>query len=289
VIAFDRPDTGRRPYLGYRDADGETPFGKYFDDRMAPLAPHVTEALAIGPQSPELLGDVSSAPSLLEEGHQQIETGYVLSADGGVRVAVRTPMPGVTAEMWDWWFGWHGSDSRRYKLWHPRAHLYAEWADGPDEGRRGRERYVGRTSFVDEYLGSTLAKAAIQFVPPSRLQIDETVIPAGGGRTMICARLGSSQFPVDVGYLLHDVRALEGGSEMRSRFWLGGRHVRPRAGASALGTATSRLGGVLFRQGAPAAAALLVHCAQEMAHLASFLAPLHDELGRGEAGGDEPG
>ena len=101
------------------------------------------------------------------------ENGFGLGPDGSIRVAVRTRMPGVSPAMWDWWFGWHGSDSRRYKLWHPRAHLYAEWADGPDGDRRGRERYVGRTSFVDEYIGSTLARAAIRFVPPAELGFAE--------------------------------------------------------------------------------------------------------------------
>jgi hypothetical protein len=196
---------------------------------------------------------------------------------------VLTKMPGVTAEMWDWWFGWHGCDARRYKLWHPRAHLHAEWADGADAGRRGRERYVGRTSFVDEYLGSRLARAAIRFVAPSELGIDEASLAPGKHRTMVCARLGSSQFPVDVGWLLHDVRETDDGSEMRSRFWLGGSHIRARTGGPAVGAVTSRLGGLVFRQGETAAEALLVHCSQEMSHLASFLAELHAEL----SGSDE--
>lgn len=273
-----KPDPARRPYLGYHEGDEATPFGRFYRSEMAPLPPQVVEALALGAQAPALLGDLDSASDLCAGGYLPVENGYTIAPDGSSRVAVLTKMPGVSAEMWDWWFGWHGCDARRYKLWHPRAHLYAEWNDGPDLGRRGRERYVGRTSFVDEYIGATLAKAAIRFVPPPVLGIDEDELAPAKSRTMICARIGSSQFPVDAGWLLHDVRATEDGSEMRSRFWLGGRHIALRAGAPGLGAVTTRLGGRVFRQGPTAAEALLVHCSQEMSHLASFLAELHAEL-----------
>lgn len=62
------------------------------------------------------------AASIVDEGYQQTENGYGILGDGSMQVSVRTDMPGVTPAMWAWWFGWHGSDTRRYKLWHPRAH-----------------------------------------------------------------------------------------------------------------------------------------------------------------------
>ena len=36
-------------------------------------------------------------------------------------------MPRVHPEMWDWWFAWHSVESDRYRLWHPEAHLHAEF------------------------------------------------------------------------------------------------------------------------------------------------------------------
>jgi hypothetical protein len=185
---------------------------------MAPLAPIAVAAMSLGPQSPEIFGGLESAPALLDEDKGTAETGYALGSDGSIRVHVLTPMAGVTAEMWDWWFGWHGSDPRRYKLWHPQAHMYAEWADGDDGDRRGRERYVGRTSFIDEYLGSTLLRGAIRFVPPGELGLDETRLVAGRGETAVCARVGSSRMPVDAGYLVHHVRRADRG---RSAGWRG--------------------------------------------------------------------
>ena len=60
-------------------------------------------------------------------------------------------MPGVTPQMWEWWFGWHGSDSRRYKLWHPRAHVSAHWADGGGGGH-----YIVGAAVSEEDIGSPI-------------------------------------------------------------------------------------------------------------------------------------
>ena len=49
----------------------------------------------------------------------------------------------------------------------------------------------------------------------------------GDNEVAICARLGSSDVPVDVGWLVHHVRST---AETRSRFWMGGRHVGLRTG-----------------------------------------------------------
>jgi hypothetical protein len=150
-------------YLGYRDGDADTPWGSFFNPEMAPLPRHVVTALEHGPQADQTLLEFDDAATLLDEGYQQTENGYGRLRDGGLQVSARTDMPGVTPAMWDWWFGWHGSDSRRYKLWHPRAHVSARWRDG-----RGDGGYVGRTSMVQEYLGSAFSRPAIQFGRRSR-------------------------------------------------------------------------------------------------------------------------
>jgi len=64
------------------------------------------------------------------------------------------------------------------------------------------------------------------------------------------------------------------GAEMRSRFWMGGRHVAVRTGKS-LADRVLRL--IAARQ-LPDLRDLLVHCAQEMNHLAWFLPALHERL-----------
>ena len=180
-------------------------------------------------------------------------------------------MPGVTPAMWNWWFAWHGSHAQRYKLWHPRAHVHVAWEDG----RSDLDHYVGRLSKVVEYVGAARLNLTIRFVPPSSLGLDESLL-AQRGETAICARGGLAGTPMETGWLIHHVRPVPGGSEMRSRFWIGGANVRPRAMTgpvgALIGRAASRLAPLPIRQ----AADLLVHCAQEMNHLAAILPQLHE-------------
>ncbi len=250
--------------LGYRQDDYDTSFADFYQPEMAALPGHVVDALHQGPLAGPTLPQFDDAGSLLGDGYQQTENGYGVLRDGGLQVSVRTDMLGVTPTMWSWWFGWHGSDSRRYKLWHPRAHVSAQWADGGGDGR-----YLGRTSLVQEYLGSTFTRAAIRFIEPSAIGLQNI----GDHEVAICARLGSSDLPVDVGWLVHYVRPTPDGAEMRSRFWMGGKHVGVRANlANRLTDAAVRP--VAARQ-LPDPRDLLVHCAQEMNHLAGFLPMLY--------------
>lgn len=252
-------------YLGYRAGDADSPFGGFFSPEMAPLPGHVVRALEHGPQAAPVLPELGSPATLLDAGYQQTENGYGFLGTGGIQVSVRTDMPGVTPRMWDWWFGWHGSDTRRYKLWNPRAHVSAQWRDAHGDGH-----YVGRTSLVREYLGSTLTKVAIQFVEPAKLGLTPAT-----GEIAVCARLGSADLPVDVGWLIHHVRPTTDGAEMRSRFWMGGPHVAVRHGNL---LADSLVRPIAARQ-LPDPRDLLVHCAQEMNHLAGFLPELHARFG----------
>jgi DAPG hydrolase PhiG domain len=265
-------------YLGMRDGDlRDKPYAKHWNPRMAPLAPHAIEALATGPVAGPVMLALEDAGRLLEPGHDDLENGFCLTHRGALHVAIRTEMPDVTPAMVDWWFGWHSDEPQRYKLWHPRAHVHAAWATPGVGAATGRARYVGRVSHVDEYLGSTLGRFAIHFVPPGQLGISGPSIADPGGDTAVCARVGFADYPVDAGYLVHHVRRVAGGSEMRSRFWLGAPYAAGRGGGLA-GVAV-RLAKGLRRPGEADGRALLAHCSQEMTHLASFLPRIHAELG----------
>jgi hypothetical protein len=254
-------------YLGYLADDYNTAFADFFQPEMAPLPRHVAEALEHGPQAAPTLPAFDDVAVMLDEGYQQTENGYGVLRDGGIHVSVRTDMPGVTPAMWSWWFGWHGSDARRFKLWHPRAHVSVAWSDGGGDGD-----YVGRTSLVQEYLGSTFARPAIQFVAPSVLGLGADRLTDA---VAICATIGSSDIPVDVGWVVHHVRPTADGAEMRSRFWMGGRHVALRAGKSL----ADRAFRPIAARRIPDPRDLIVHCAQEMNHLAGFLPELYERFG----------
>lgn len=273
-----RPIPEKDLYLGYSDRDLATsPYAPFYRPDLAPLSETVREALLVGPVAAELLTPVERAADLLAPGYGPVETGYAVSRDGAARINVLTPMPGVTPAMWDWWFAWHGCEPQRYKLWHPRAHVHVGWADGRDDP----DSYVGRTSNVVEYVGASRLNLTIRFVTPASLGLDEARL-AAAGEVAICARGGLGGAPLETGWLIHHVRPVGGGAEMRSRFWLGGDNVSLRGRSDRLARGVGRLASRLAPVPVDQAADLLVHCAQEMAHLAAFLPALHAAFGPGQ-------
>jgi hypothetical protein len=127
---------------------------------------------------------------------------------------------------------------------------------------------------VDEYLGSAMIRGAIQFRRPEELGLVDAAVAAGVDATAVCARTGLVDLPVDIGYLAHHVAAVPGGSIMRSRFWMGAPYLAARsAPLRAAVPVAKRLVGLTELD----ARALLVHCSQEMTHLATFLPALHEQ------------
>ena len=267
-------------YLGMRpgDLDGK-PYARYWQPEMQPLPAHAAEAILQGPLAAELGLSFEHANRLLEPGYLDIETGYARLPNGQVFVSVLTPMPGVSGEMIDWWFGWHGGEKERYKLWHPQAHMRAPSArplsDAPD--LTDRQKYVGNTSHVDEYIGNDLHHIAIAFSAPDDFHLDEQRFSDAGVSTAVCARVGLINHPIEFARLIHLIRETDEGCEMRSRFWLGDLAVR---GWDRDNPFNRLLGSpaVARRAGSMAMGRdLLVHCAMEMQHLAGFLGDLYSD------------
>ena len=264
-------------HLGYSAQEqAGSPYARFFNPRLAPLPGHVREALAVGALAPDLMPSVERAAELQAPGYWPVETGHARAPDGAVRVFVLTQMPGVTPAMWDWWFAWHGSDGLRYKLWHPQAHLDVAWADGRDD----LQHYVGRTSKVVEYVGATRFRLAIRFIAPAQLGLDEQALKAAG-EVAICARVGLDGLPFETAWLVHHVRPVAGGAEMRTRIWVGGDNIRPRGMPGGVGRWIGRLAGWLQPITPAQIHELIVHDAQEMNHLAAILPQLYDAFGPG--------
>ena len=272
-----RPIPGR--HLGWSDADrAAKPYANFLNTNIAPLSEHVRLALHRGPRPEPLLPPVSRAQEHLFAYAPVLEDGFALVANGAMHVAVRTDLPGVTPAMIDWWFGWHSDSPERYKLWHPLAHVHAAWQSPPDPATQGRARYIGHTSIVDEYIGGNLVRASIRFVPPKTLGFTDPSLDDPERATIICARTGLGDLPIEVGYLAHHVRRTASGSEMRSRFWIGGPDAAGKGGP--LGAVLARAARLVLRPSEADARALLVHCAEEMQHLASFLPALYQARAR---------
>ena len=61
---------------------------------------------------------LKDARTLLESDYLAVEAGHGLTSDNMYHVAAVTYMPGCTAEMIDWWFGFIETTDM-YKIWHP--------------------------------------------------------------------------------------------------------------------------------------------------------------------------
>ena len=92
-----KPIAGR--YLGYRAADQAQPYARFFNPELAPLSAHVCAALDRGGVPDILLPGIDGAAENLFGDATVLEDGWVLTQDGGMRVSVRTDMPGVTPAM----------------------------------------------------------------------------------------------------------------------------------------------------------------------------------------------
>jgi hypothetical protein len=244
---------------------------------MQPIPERLEGALAAGVRP----GDFprSAAASLLAPGYVAVEDGVLRSANGMLIVCCRTDMPDVTADMIDWWFGWHLPQTERYQLWHPQAHIRSAVKEDRSALAGQRAAYVGNESFVDEYIGSTLQKLIIAFREPASMGLDPGRFASSGTGTAICARVSLRDRPVDTGWLLHQIRPTPYGSEMRSRFWLGDVCLRLPVIGRILTPLLNRP--AVRRRAIPDQVGLdlLRHCAEEMNHLARFLPALYADMG----------
>src|SRR5512136_2481640 len=99
------------------------PYAKYFYQPMVPAPKEIIDTLSKGPIDPAVALPIRQRNDMLKPGNLAAERGYCMMPDGSGFVAMVTKMPGVTSEMINWWFAWHGLESLRYKIWDPDEHL----------------------------------------------------------------------------------------------------------------------------------------------------------------------
>jgi len=264
-------------YVGMRtgDLDGKR-YAKYWNPDMQPLQPQVRDAVVHGDEAAELGFSFGQADQLMEPGYLPLENGTTKLADGQTFVAVLTHMPGVTGEMFEWWMGWHYMEAQRYKLWHPKAHVDNGTREmlGDHPGISNKEKYM-TTHYVSEYIGNRLDEITITFVDPEAVFTNTTDLGANDVSALVCGSVGLQRAPITIGRLIHQIRQVDGGAEMRSRFWLG----KPEFSNAKGNSLRNKLIGSKLVTGRvvppDVGRDLLVHCGMEMNHLASFLPDLY--------------
>ena len=218
------------------------------------------------------------ANRLLDAGYLDMETGYARLDNGMMYVAALTDMPDVTGEMIDWWFAWHDTD-KAYQLWHPRDHIEAKWKHPVKRDLPWREQYIGNTSEIIEYIGSKLEHLNVNFQKPERY-FDVSRFTDAKIATAVCARGGQRLEKIWSAHLIHLMRKTERGVEMRSRFWLGDVDASPKGIVGKL--LNPLLNTVMVRKRMipdGVGRDLMLHCAEEMHHLAIILPELYRRYG----------
>lgn len=106
---------------------------------------------------PSLALRIEDRNDLFRPGYLECETGYCIMEDGSGYLANHTFMPGVTREMFEWWFAWHSVEDLRYRIWDPEDHYYARNQNMErvlDASLPMRERTWGTQHVILEDIGS---------------------------------------------------------------------------------------------------------------------------------------
>lgn len=265
-----------RVYLGMKDGDLEgKAYARFWASEMQPLQSQVHAAVVHGSFASGMGIELDEASKLLKPGYLALENGYTKLASGKHLIACLTKMPNLTGEMFEWWMGWHYMEPQRYKLWHPQAHLSNGTAEmrGDDPNLTNREKYQ-TSHFVHEYVGNDAAEMTIAFSPAHEYFNDVEDPYSDEITALICGKVELRKPKLTVGHIIHQIRQVGGGAEMRSRFWMG----RPQFAAYGKGDLRNRLvsSKLVSNLMTPSnfAQDLLVHCGMEMNHLSGFLPEL---------------
>lgn len=200
---------------------------KYYHRPMTPGAPEKFAKVLSGPISPMKALAFKDRNRLFEPGYLDEEIGYCIMPDGTGYLANCTQMPGVTTEMFDWWFAWHGLNDLRYTIWDPEDHYFArtmQRGKALDPDLTLKEKYWDTTHHVMENIGMGPEELFINFKRPGDLGFDQSKIGTSACSTIVCAKgngKGHPPFASAETIMCHFVREIDGGIELRTRFWMG--------------------------------------------------------------------
>ena len=247
---------------------------EYLTRELTPPDPSTLAAIDAGPITPAGATALGDLDTLLDPAAKLIETGWCRLPDGVGYVAVRTPMPGVSAEMVDWWFDWHPRDALRYRIWCPPAHESTSFQPAAEPGAKP---FWGTVHYPVEDVGVGMQTLRIAFQPPSRLGFSSDGLDDPRVGTIVGGFAGDPKRRTRAVLMVHVFLRDGDGLVLRSRFWLGA-VLRPDAPAPIAAVAAKLLNRPAVRRRVIPARlpyTLARHCAIEYAHLAGLLPELH--------------
>ena len=202
--------------------------------------------------------------------HVEFESGVRRLRDGTVEVASLVSMPGVTSDMFRWWFSDYLQTTEHYRMWHPKDHIWMDWE------HKTLGKITGSHHLVHEYIGGELMKLRIQFAWPQEILGYD---PTDENTVAICARVGELESKLNIAEMCHVARNTPSGAELRSRFWLGVISDREAVGWQnfLLSLLANNPISRQFAVSEAGAIDLHKHCMEEMSYLADLLPVIYKE------------
>ena len=160
---------------------------------------------------------------ILSDVDLQTEIGYVKMDDGTYLVSMICPMPGITAEMIDWWFWWHPQAKERYQVWFPGEHYGIGYSKKQKEyfNQKLCPSFQNNTQYPLEKIGSAKLPLRIDFVTPEEFGFSKQAMEENNIQRIVCGHVGAFNNLVKHTEMAHIFKQTEDGLFMISRFWLG--------------------------------------------------------------------
>lgn len=233
-------DVNKEPRRELTEDEKARPYAKYHYKELGEISAENLEKLNAGPCDPLLAMPAERRSDLLLPDYQSVETGWCLMPDGTGFSATRVFFPGCTPDMLNWWFAWHPLEGLRYDIWCPNCHTDIS-IDDPHNNKDStnisiKSRNYGRLHHcVEGFSLDALNNVDIKFYTPAEFGLDPVrtaLTPCGaiiGIGCFVPALQMAETFGVETdnpthlpfNIALHTSRPVDGGMELRSRYWLG--------------------------------------------------------------------
>lgn len=196
-------------------------YAKYYYKKLADIGDEKRKIIKEGPCDPSKALSIYDRNKIFEKGYLDVEVGYCQMDDGTGFVANKTFFPNCTGKMFAWWFAWHSLEDLRYKIWDPEDHIYARNMNRDrilDPNISILEKNWETSHDILEDIGFGDEKLTIHFKNPKYMGLDVEKI-----FIEYCSAIQTGNAEGDGlnATMLHMVRDVDGGVELRSRFWIG--------------------------------------------------------------------
>lgn len=169
------------------------PYAKYFSMFMDEYGvPDNMKAITdlTKPLDPNNVLKITDIDKLLDPNYDSSRhQGWCLLPDGTGYVGQDFFYPGVTSEMFCWWFAWHGLEDTRYRIWDPKGHYGIKVSQRHmkkrlDQSLSWEDRNYGTTDYVMAYTADGISVVKICFLSPEDFGFNPELIKKSGLKTI---------------------------------------------------------------------------------------------------------